>query len=171
MRARLMSDTTADTSRSRFDRLPAWLRPYDSERPGRGDLRRVETTVLALVGVLLAVATVNDVVRQTHVNQRLTADLYTWRSYTHHDYRLLSLEQDFTGHTTRDVVCGNTSPGQAGIRTQVCLVLTGPVIKDRSGPGRREARGGYYLPPHRSDVRRYRYACFGTAVERELCLH
>jgi len=135
------------------------------------DLWRIETTVLALVGVLLAVAVVNDVGRQVHVNERLTADLHTWQLYTGHDYHLLSLEQDYTGHSTREVVCGNTSPGQAGTRTQVCLVVTGPVIGERSGPGRRAARGGYYLPPHRPDLRRYRYACFGTAVERELCLH
>ncbi len=49
-------------------RLPAALRPRSSELPGRGELRLVETAVLLLVGLLLAVATVNDVVRQAHIN-------------------------------------------------------------------------------------------------------
>ena len=71
-------------------RLPAWLRPRAIELPGSGRMRLIETTLLILVGVLLAVATANDVVRQTHVNHRLIADLRTWRSYTGHDYHNLS---------------------------------------------------------------------------------
>ena len=42
--------------------------------------RLIETTLLILAGLLLAIATVNDVVDQTHVNHRLIADLRTWRS-------------------------------------------------------------------------------------------
>ncbi len=64
-----------------------------------------------LAGLLLAIATVNDVVRQTHINHRLIADLRTWRSYTGHDYHNLSTEQDSSATPTRDVVCGNTTPG------------------------------------------------------------
>jgi hypothetical protein len=49
-------------------------------------VRLIETTILILFGLLLAGATVNDVVRQTHTNQRLIDDLRTWRVYTGHDY-------------------------------------------------------------------------------------
>ena len=64
--------------------------------------------------LLLAIATVNDVVRQTHINQRLIADLRTWRAYTGHDYKNVAIEQQLLGPTTkREVVCGNTTPGAA----------------------------------------------------------
>ena len=49
--------------------------PPHEERRGRGDLRRVESTLLVLAFLLLAVATVNDLVREIHVNERLTVDL------------------------------------------------------------------------------------------------
>ena len=68
-------------------------------------LRLLESLVLLGAALLLGVATVNDVVRQTHINHRLVADLRTWRTYTGHDYRRLSASQDFRHHTTREVVC------------------------------------------------------------------
>jgi hypothetical protein len=145
-------------------RLPEWARPRESERRGLGSLRLAETTILILLGLLLAIATINDVVQQTHVNHRLVADLHTWRVMTGHDYRNLSVEQDLKGHTTRDTVCGNVSPGGPKERTQVCLVLVGPVVSER-----RAVSGGYYLPAQTVDERRSRYACFGTAVETGLC--
>jgi hypothetical protein len=144
--------------------LPAWLRPRDTELEGSGRTRLIETTLLVLVGLLLAIATVNDVVRQTHVNHRLVADLRTWREYTGHAYKNLSVEQDLYGHTTRDIVCGNVTPGPPKARTQLCLALTGPV-----SAGRRAALGGFYLPPKVDDVRRYRYGCYGSARSAGLC--
>ncbi len=145
-------------------RLPVRFAPRDVELPGLGTMRLVETTVLVLVGLLLAVATVDDVVLETHVNQRLVADLRTWREYTGHDYKNLSVEQDLRGHTTRDVICGNTSPGPPKERTQLCLAMTGPVVA-----GRREARSGWYLPPKSEDLRGKRYGCFGVAKDEGLC--
>ena len=145
-------------------RLPEWARPRESERRGLGSLRLAETTILILLGLLLAIATINDVAQQTHVNHRLVADLHTWRAVTGHNYRNLSVEQDLKGHTTRDVVCGNVSPGGPKERTQVCLVLVGPVLS-----GRRDVSGGYYLPAQTVDERRSRYACFGAAAETGLC--
>jgi hypothetical protein len=67
---------------ARGAQLPEWARPRDEERRGLGSLRLAETTILILFGVLLAVATVNDVAQQTHVNHRLIADLHTttWSS-------------------------------------------------------------------------------------------
>ncbi|MFI5009623.1 MAG: hypothetical protein ACHQDY_05040 [Solirubrobacterales bacterium] len=125
----------------------------------------IETTLLVLLGVLLAVATVHDVARQTHVNQRLIVDLATWRALTGHAYHNLSVEQDRSGRTTREVVCGNTAPGAPKTRPQLCLVMTGPVVH-----GRREVHGGYYLPPHLLfDTPSARYACFGAAKSQGLC--
>ena len=117
------------------------------------------------MGLLLAVATINDVARQTGINDRLIADLKTWRSYTAHDYKNIAVSQELLGITThRDVVCGNTTPGPPKARSQICLVVAGPT---RSG--RREVRGGWYLPPNtEDDVRERRYGCFG-AVTAGLC--
>jgi hypothetical protein len=124
-------------------------------------MRLVETTLLVLVGVLLAVATVNDLVRQTHVNHRLIADLRTWRTYTGHAYHNLSIEQELFGRSSqREVVCGNTSPGAPKARTQLCLAIWGPVVG-----GRRTVHGGWYLPPKVEDVRADRYGCFGAGAE------
>jgi len=121
-------------------------------------VRLIETTVLVLVALLLAGATVNDVARQTHVNQRLIEDLRTWRAYTHHDYHNLSIEQTLFGERSqREVVCGNTSPGAPKARVQICLAIWGPVVD-----GKRVVHGGWYLPADtEEDLRRHRYGCFG----------
>jgi hypothetical protein len=145
-------------------RLPAWMRPRESEEPGQGRTRLVETTLLVLVGLLLAIATIDDVVLQTHVNHRLIADLRTWRSYTGHDYKNLAVDQDQVGHSTRDIVCGNTAPGAPKARIQLCLLMTGPVHG-----GRRAVHGGWYLPPQSEDVRKARYGCFGSATAGGFC--
>jgi hypothetical protein len=143
--------------------LPPRLRPRESEPVGRGRQWRVETLVLLVVGLLLAIATVNDVVLNTHVNHRLVADLHTWREYTGHDYKNISSEQDVRNFTTTDVVCGNTVPGPPKERIQLCLQLTGPVVN-----GRRAARGGWYLPPGQ-DLKRFRYGCFGPPKPQGAC--
>jgi hypothetical protein len=156
-------DTAIDGGR--WERLPAWLRPREDDGGSGGERRLVEITVLVLVGVLLAVATVRDLVLQTNVNHRLVADLATWRAYTGHAYHNLATEQDIKHHSTREIVCGNTSPGGPKTRTQICLIVTGPVVH-----GRRAVRGGYYLPPRLLfDVRSARYGCFGAASEQGLC--
>jgi hypothetical protein len=153
----------------RWQRLPEWLRPRERERRGRGELRRVESTLLVLAFVGLAVATVNDTVRQAHVNERLTVDVLTWRAvagraYPGHAVQNVSIEQDLVHYTTRDVVCGNVWSAAPGTTPQLCLVMTGPTMH-----GGRAARGGYYLLPYFPDARPYRYACFGTAVAEDLC--
>ncbi|MGH2853281.1 MAG: hypothetical protein ACRDLF_03705, partial [Solirubrobacteraceae bacterium] len=160
--------STAESG-GRWERLPERLRPRERERRGRGDLRRVESTLLVLALLVLAVATVNDLVREVHVNERLTADLRTWRAvagraYTGHAEKNISIEQDLQGYTTRDVLCGNIYPAPPGTAPQVCLVVTGPTVH-----GVRAAKGGFYLPPYLEDVRADRYACFGTAVGEDLC--
>jgi hypothetical protein len=159
-----MSDATTPARPDRFSSLPAWLRPHGRELPGSGRLRLIETTLLVLLGLLLVIATVNDVVRQTHTNHRLIADLATWRAYTAHPYHNLSIEQELFGIASQhEVICGNTSPGAPKARTQLCLVVYGPI-----SDGRRTVHGGWYLPPKVEDVRADRYACFGAA-SRGMC--
>jgi len=157
-------DGAGEIDGGRWKFLPEWLRPRDSELAGTGRRRLVEVTLLILAGLLLAVATVNDLIEQTHVNHRINADLLTWREYTGHDYKNVSTEQDLYGHTTRDVVCGNTTPGPPKERVQLCLLMTGPIVD-----GRRAVHGGWYLRPKVEDVPIYRYACFGTATPTRFC--
>jgi hypothetical protein len=131
---------------------------------GTGEMRRVrliETTVLVLLGVLLAAATIYDVVLQTRVNHRLVADLRTWRAYTGHPYHNLAVDRQLFGtNSIRELVCGNTSAGPPGARTQLCLVISGTVAD-----GRRSVRGGWYVPAYRQDVRDNRYGCFGEEAQ------
>jgi len=128
-------------------------------------VRLIETTLLVLIGLLLAAATINDVVRQAHVNQRLIADLSTWRRYTGHDYVNISIDQETLGADSgREILCGNTSPGPPGARTQVCLEIWGPVVT-----GVRSVYGGWYLPPYTEDLHAKRYGCFGAAIAAGLC--
>jgi hypothetical protein len=121
----------------------------------------IETTLLVLVGVVLATATVNDVGRQVGVNHRLIADLKTWRAYTGHDFRNISIDQETLGaNSEREVLCANTSPGPPRARTQLCLAIWGSV-RD----GLRAVHGGWYLPPFTEDEPHERYGCFGPAAE------
>ena len=159
-----MSETPTSVPAARRQPLPEWARPRESERKGLGSLRLAETTLLLLFALLLAVATINDVVLQTHVNHRLVADLATWRARTGHDYHNVGVEQDIKEHSTRDIVCGNVSPGGPQERTQICLRIAGPVHA-----GRRTVTGGYYLPPRSEDEASLRYGCFGSAVQADLC--
>ncbi|MEA2334353.1 MAG: hypothetical protein QOG40_843 [Solirubrobacteraceae bacterium] len=147
-----------------WQRLPPGLRPRDADQPGRGRLWRVETIVLLLAGLLLLIATVNDVVLSAHTNHRLVADLRTWRDYTGHNYKNVSAEQDIRKYTTTDVVCGNTTPGPPKERIQLCLQVTGPTVD-----GLRTARGGWYLPPKAENLHRYRYGCFGPPKRDGKC--
>jgi hypothetical protein len=159
-----MKQASNDAVTGRRGRLWAWMKPLDRERPGRGELRLIETTVLLLIGLLLAIATVNDLARQVHINHRLIADLATWRMRTHHDYRNLAIEQDITTYSSRDVVCGNVSPGAPGASNQICLIMSGPVRA-----GERHVDGGYYLPAYHLDVKTNRFGCFSLAAGERLC--
>jgi hypothetical protein len=139
--------------------VPAWLRPRSVEQKGTGNLWLIETTLLVIVGVILATATINDVARQTGINHRLIADLKTWRHYTGHDFHNISVDQETLGaNSRREVLCGNTSAGGTDARTQLCLAIWGPVAG-----GRRAVHGGWYLPPYVQDVPSSRYGCFGVA--------
>ncbi len=155
------SRATLDRDEARWHRLPPWLRPRSVETKGSGNLWLIETTLLVLVGIVLATATINDVARQTNINHRLIADLKTWRHYTGHDYHGISIDQETLGASSqREVLCGNTRPGGPQQYTQLCLAIWGPVID-----GRRSVHGGWYLPPHSIDLPHSRYGCFGPAAE------
>ena len=87
-----MSEPSATPSRGLWAGLPEWARPRAHEDRGLGSLRLAEITILVLFGLFLAIATVADVVKQTHVNHRLVADLRTWRVLTGHDYHNVGAE-------------------------------------------------------------------------------
>jgi hypothetical protein len=158
-----MNRASTPVDGSIWGRVPERLRPRAVELAGSGRTRLVETTLLVLAALLLAVATVNDVVRQNHVNQRLIADLRTWRSFTGHNYHNLSIDQRVLGERSqREVICGNTSPGAPKERTQLCLAIWGPVTA-----GSRTVHGGWYLPAKVEDIRADRYGCFGPASQGE----
>jgi hypothetical protein len=157
--------------------LPGWLAPRDGERKGRGRQRRIESVVLLIAAVMLCVATVNDLVREVGIGDRLAADLSSWKrivgnTFPHPALNNPLIEQNIKTYTTRDVVCANTEPKVAPEhRVQVCLVFTGPVHGER-----REAHGGYYLWADGTDEHkpvlnepRYSYGCVGTAVGEGLC--
>ncbi len=148
-----------------------WLRPRSDERLGRGEVRLIETVVLVLVGVFLAVATIHDVARQVPMGERLSADLESWRAIVGVPYHNPLIEQDVKHYTTRDIVCADLEIGKPLGEPQVCLIFTGPV-RDR----RRVAYGGFHLLAEGTDVHepvldvpKYRYACWGTAVAEGLC--
>jgi hypothetical protein len=160
-----MSAPAASGGRPPRESLAERLRPRSQELRGSGQLRLIETTLLVLAGIFLAVATINDVGRQAGINHRLVADLRTWRDYSGHQYKNLQVDQELLGQSTkREVVCGNTSPGAPKARTQLCLMIEGPVAG-----GKREVRGGWYLPPGSDDQRSDRYACFGAAAAAGIC--
>jgi hypothetical protein len=148
-----------------FSGLPSWLAPraQGAQEPARSRRRWViETVVLVLAGAFLLIATSNDLARQRDVNERLNADLRTWRAYTGHDYHSISLDTLLLGRNSeRAVVCGNTSPGGPKQRTQICLMVWGPIHD-----GKRPVHGGWYLPPHSEDTSSARYGCFGAAAQR-----
>jgi hypothetical protein len=141
------------------------LRPRDDDHGIGGRLYRAETIILALLAVVLTVATVYDLVRQVHVNNRLHADLVSWEAISGHLDRHAIIEQDAKTYTTRDVVCGRTAASTPAPPAVVCLIFQGPVKA-----GRRGAFGGYYvLKSGRrkglvDDIARERYGCFGDAT-------
>jgi hypothetical protein len=157
----------AATNRTVWDRLPPPLRPLEHERSGSGSRRLVETTLLVIVGVILATATINDLVRQVGIDHRLSADMRTWRAHTGRSFRNLTVDQQLLGpRTEHEVVCGNTRPGPPKSSRQLCLQVWGPI---RGGV--REVHGGWYIPARSEDEAKLRSGCFGASVAEELCRH
>lgn len=154
-----------------LERLPRPLRPLDRELPGARRLRRLETVVLVVVAVALAVATIHDLVREVNIGLRLHADLVSWERVTGYAYHNPLIEQDVKHYTTKDTVCADTQNVKPKGSTLVCLIFVGPVRH-----GVRRAVGGYYLLAEGTDVHKpvendswYRYGCFGRAATEDLC--
>lgn len=155
-------------------RLPARLRPRSAEPAGSGARRRrIETTVLVLLALLIAVAVVHDIHRQSKINYRLTADIESWREVTGHDYKNVAIETDARHYTTDDVACGNTSFARAGASTQICFVMVGPILRRRIDgkiEERRATYGGFFVRPHTpTGYKVNRYGCFGRAIAEARC--
>lgn len=146
-----------------FSRLPGWARPLDREPEG-GRVRSVELAILALVGLVLLAAVIDDVALQTHTNHRLVKDLATWRAATGLHWKNLGIERDVARFTSKDTICGNVATGPPDESAQVCLTMVGPVIG-----GYRNVTGGYYLPPVVLDEVATRYSCFGEAAREKTC--
>jgi len=160
-----MSEPSPPVAQARRGGLPAWLAPRAGGPDGEGagshasSTWLVETTLLVLAAVLLATATINDVARQVAINHRLVADERTWRHYTGHDYRNITIDQQTLGvGSQRELLCGNTSPGPPDARTQVCLAIWGATVN-----GLRGVHGGWYLRPYTLDLPSRRFGCFGAA--------
>jgi hypothetical protein len=143
-------------------RLPAWLSPRDADQTPRR-LWRLETVILAALGIFLATATLNDLVWTVHSDGRLVADRATWRQYTHRDYYNVSSAPLVVGQPL-DLACANSSPGPPGERTQICILIRGPIHD-----GLRAVVGGFMLPAREGDFEQYRYDCSGVAVQMRLC--
>jgi hypothetical protein len=126
-------------------------------------LWRIETVVLVVLGLFLAIASLNDLVWSVDDNTRLVADQMTWRHYTNRDYYNVSAGALVTGQPT-DISCANSSPGPPGERRQICILMVGP-IKD----GLRTVTGGFQLPARTGDFPRNRYGCYGSATAQHLC--
>jgi hypothetical protein len=152
-----------------FARLPGWMRPRGSEAPGRGRLWRVEAALLLLAALVLLTATIYDLTREARINRRFNADIATWQLYTGHQFRELSIDTTTLGYVgERDIVCGNTSFGEPGQRTQICLEIYGKLY-GRTPARLRKVYGGWYLPPRTQDALHKRYGCFGR-VSHTICL-
>jgi hypothetical protein len=142
-------------------RLAPWARSPERKDARRG---RLEVAVLALVGLVLLVATINDLVLQAHTNHRLVRDLATWRAATGLHWKDLGIERDVARFTSTDTICGNVAGGPPDESTQLCLTMVGRVIG-----GHRYVTGGYYLPPVVLDEPANRYSCFGQAARERIC--
>jgi hypothetical protein len=119
--------------------------------------------VLIVVGVLLAVSALNDVVWSVNNNGRLVADQMTWRHYNHRDYFNVSAGPLVVGQP-QDLACANATPGPPGERTQLCILIVGPVVN-----GLRTVVGGWRLPARTGDFAPDRYDCFGAGATKSLC--
>ncbi len=143
-------------------RLPPWLAPREQDSSGRR-LWRIETIVLILVGLILVVASSNDIFWSVDNSAKLVADQTTWREYTHRDYFNVAAAPLVVGQSL-DVACANASPGPPGERTQICILIDGPIVN-----GVRKVVGGWRLPARTGDFADSRDDCFGAGATQTLC--
>lgn len=156
-----------------LQKLPGSLRPLAEEKGDGGRRRRIQNTLLVLIALVLAVAVVYDVTRETKISYRITADIETWREITGHDYKNVAIETDARHYTENDVACGNTYYAKPGHATQICFFMVGPIRHetiDGKLAERRATYGGFFTRPRTpTGYKVNRYGCFGRAVAEERC--
>jgi hypothetical protein len=149
-------------------RLPSSLRPLDSETQepdkARRRRRRAEMVLLLLVAAAIALASVYDLTREVKFDDRLTADIETWRHVTGIPDEEIAVEQDLASYSTVDTACGSLKPDKNAVSVRVCVMLKGPVMNNR-----RDAVGGFYLPPYLPLGPNDRYGCFGSTTSEHFC--
>jgi hypothetical protein len=150
-----------------LSRLPAWLRPVDREdetaRPARRR-HRIEAVALAVLAAVICVATVYDLTREVKVDDRLTADIETWRHVTGIPDEEVAVEQDLASYSTVDTACASVHESKKLVRSRICVMMDGPIIDNR-----RHVMGGFYLPPYLPLGPNDRYGCFGSPVSEHFC--
>lgn len=151
-----------------LSRLPSSLRPLDSESEERDQARRrrrrLEIVVLLLLAAVISVASVYDLTREVKVDDRLTADIETWRHVTGIPDEEVAVEEDLASYSTVDTACGNLNPDKNAVSVRVCVMLKGPIVNNR-----RDAVGGFYLPPYLPLGPNDRYGCFGSTRSEHFC--
>lgn len=171
-----MSDAGASIPQPRPARArPGWLRwllgrsDANAGSPSNRDLRLIETAILIVAGLVLAVATANDIGRAVHITERIKVDQHSYRVYMHTKggvttpIRKVSITPAVYGK--RDTAC---SPPIGTAHGSACLMLDGPA----AGTGPRRVRtvvGGFRLLPNARNRFGARYACFGLAAQLRLC--
>lgn len=135
--------------------------PVSGDPAGR-DVRGIETAVVLLIGLVLLVAVIHDVSRQTSINIRVSADKSTWRLYAHR--RDKKLDVRLLPQGTTDYLCQSTPLAVRARAPRLCLMIDGPVRH-----GLRTVEGGYYVPPRRQDRYITRTGCFGVPATTHLC--
>lgn len=142
--------------------LPA----LEPDREVRGRRWRIETALLLAIAALVTIATVYDLTREVKIDNRLTADIETWRGVTGIHDEEVAIEQDLASYSTRDTACGNFNPNKYAISARVCLMLSGSVNGNH-----RQVLGGFYLPPFLPLGPNDRYGCFGSTVSEHFCTY
>ena len=141
------------------------MRPRPREPRETRWQRPLELALLIVVGLVLTIATLNDVAIQVGKDNRFSADVRTWRATPATTTMNITTE---SGEETATEPVASPAPTRAPdhptARTQLCLVLTGPVP-----PFPADDRGGYYIPAYFPNKAAHRYGCFGTAVGEGLC--
>ncbi len=157
-----MSATSARPRRPRLGgRLAPRPSPLSGDPAGR-DVRGIETAVVLLIGVILLIAVIHDVARQTSINIRVSADKSTWRLYAHR--RDKKLDVRLLAHGTTDYLCQSTPLARSARAPRLCLMIDGPTRR-----GLRTVEGGYHIPPLRQDRYITRTGCFGLPATLHLC--
>jgi hypothetical protein len=170
-----MSTADASVSQRPGRRPPAWLRwllrrsDANADGPSNQDLRLIETAVLLVAGLVLAVATVNDIGRSVHITERIKLDQHTYRYVMHTQRGVVTSIRKVSvtpGSTTKiDVAC---SPPAGGPRGSSCLVIGGPA-RGVGAQHLRTVEGGYRLLPGSRNLYVARYGCFGVSARQRLC--